>query len=363
MEEVKKVTLDETHHSLGAKMIPFAGYNMPVRYSSDLEEHNTVRENVGVFDVSHMGEFIIEGPHALDLIQKVSSNDASKLKIGQAQYTCFPNDQGGVVDDFLVYKLEEERYMLVVNASNIAKDWEWIQKHNTENAKLENISDQTSLFAIQGPKSIEALQSLTSVPLKDIPFYHFKIGTFAGIENVIISATGYTGEQGFELYVKNEDAQKVWDQIFKACEPLGIKPIGLGARDTLRLEMGYCLYGHELNDTTSPLEAGLGWITKFTKAFINHENLKKQKEEGLQKKLIGFKLLERGIPRADYPILNAEGKEIGIVTSGSQSPSLGIGIGLGFVDIAYAKAGTEIKIQIRKKSVAAKVEKLPLLKK
>jgi aminomethyltransferase len=363
MEEVKKVTLDETHHSLGAKMIPFAGYNMPVRYSSDLEEHNTVRENVGVFDVSHMGEFIIEGPHALDLIQKVSSNDASKLKIGQAQYTCFPNDQGGVVDDFLVYKLEEERYMLVVNASNIAKDWEWIQKHNTENAKLENISDQTSLFAIQGPKSIEALQSLTSVPLKDIPFYHFKIGTFAGIENVIISATGYTGEQGFELYVKNEDAQKVWDQIFKAGEPLGIKPIGLGARDTLRLEMGYCLYGHELNDTTSPLEAGLGWITKFTKAFINHENLKKQKEEGLQKKLIGFKLLERGIPRADYPILNAEGKEIGIVTSGSQSPSLGIGIGLGFVDIAYAKAGTEIKIQIRKKSVAAKVEKLPLLKK
>ncbi|GAB3016110.1 glycine cleavage system aminomethyltransferase GcvT [Cyclobacterium sediminis] len=363
MEEVKKVTLDETHHSLGAKMIPFAGYNMPVRYSSDMEEHKTVRENVGVFDVSHMGEFIVEGPQALDLIQKVSSNDASKLKIGQAQYTCFPNAQGGVVDDFLVYKLEEERYMLVVNASNIAKDWEWIQKHNTENAKLENISDQTSLFAIQGPKSIEALQSLTSVSLKDIPFYHFEIGTFAGIENVIISATGYTGEQGFELYVKNEDAQKVWDEIFKAGDPLGIKPIGLGARDTLRLEMGYCLYGHELNDRTSPLEAGLGWITKFTKEFINHENLKKQKEEGLQKKLIGFKLLERGIPRADYPILNTEGQEIGIVTSGSQSPSLGIGIGLGYVNIAYAKAGTEIKIQIRKKSLAAKVEKLPLLKK
>ncbi|MDO6440352.1 glycine cleavage system aminomethyltransferase GcvT [Cyclobacterium sp. 1_MG-2023] len=363
MEEVKKVTLDETHHSLGAKMIPFAGYDMPVRYSSDIEEHKTVRENVGVFDVSHMGEFIVEGPHALDLIQKVSSNDASKLKIGQAQYTCFPNDQGGVVDDFLVYKLEEERYMLVVNASNIAKDWEWIQKHNTENAKLENISDQTSLFAIQGPKSIEAIQSLTSVSLKDIPFYHFEIGTFAGIENVIISATGYTGEKGFELYIKNDDAQKVWEEIFKAGDPFGIKPIGLGARDTLRLEMGYCLYGHELNDTTSPLEAGLGWITKFTKEFINHENLKKQKEEGVQKKLIGFKLLERGIPRADYPILNAEGKEIGIVTSGSQSPSMGIGIGLGYVDIAYAKAGTEIKIQIRKKSLAAIVEKLPLLKK
>ncbi|AEL26517.1 glycine cleavage system aminomethyltransferase GcvT [Cyclobacterium marinum] len=363
MEEVRKVTLDEIHHSLGAKMIPFAGYNMPVRYSSDMEEHNTVRENVGVFDVSHMGEFIVEGPHALDLIQKVSSNDASKLKIGQAQYTCFPNDQGGVVDDFLVYKLEEERYMLVVNASNISKDWNWIQKHNTANAKLENISDQTSLFAIQGPKSIEAIQSLTTVSLKDIPFYHFEIGPFAGVENVIISATGYTGELGFELYIKNEDAKKVWEEIFKAGKPLGIKPIGLGARDTLRLEMGYCLYGHELNDSTSPLEAGLGWITKFTKNFINHENLRKQKEEGLKKKLIGFKLLERGIPRADYPILNAEGKEIGLVTSGSQSPSLGIGIGLGYVDIAYAKAGTEIKIQIRKKSVAAKVEKLPLLKK
>lgn len=363
MEKVRKVTLDEIHHSLGAKMIPFAGYNMPVRYSSDMEEHRTVRENVGVFDVSHMGEFIVEGPNALDLIQKVSSNDASKLKKGQAQYTCFPNHRGGIVDDFLVYKLEEERYMLVVNASNITKDWQWIQQHNSYNAKLENISDQTSLFAIQGPNSIEAIQSLTSISLKDIPFYHFEVGTFAGVDNVIISATGYTGEQGFELYVNNEGAKKVWEAIFNAGEALGIKPIGLGARDTLRLEMGYCLYGHELNDSTSPLEAGLGWITKFTKEFINHESLKKQKEKGIQKRLIGFKLLERGIPRADYPVLNAEGKEIGVVTSGSQSPSLGIGIGLGYVDIAYAKAGTEIKIQIRKKSVAAKVEKLPLLKK
>jgi len=363
MEKVKKVTLDDVHHSLGAKMIPFAGYNMPVRYSSDMEEHKTVRENVGVFDVSHMGEFIVEGPNALDLIQKVSSNDAATLKIGQAQYTCFPNLEGGVVDDFLTYKLDEERYMLVVNASNISKDWEWIQQHNSQNAKLENISDQTSLFAIQGPNTIEAIQSLTSISLKDIPFYHFKTGTFAGVEDVIVSATGYTGEQGFELYIKNEAAKKVWEAIFEAGSTLDIKPIGLGARDTLRLEMGYCLYGHELTDETSPLEAGLGWITKFTKDFINHEVLKKQQEAGIKKKLVGFKLLERGIPRAHYPIVNAEGKVIGEVTSGSQSPSMGIGIGLGYVDIEYAKPGNEIGIEIRKKRIPAKIEKLPLLKK
>lgn len=363
MEKVKKVTLDDVHHSLGAKMIPFAGYNMPVRYSSDMEEHKTVRENVGVFDVSHMGEFIVEGPNALDLIQKVSSNDAATLKIGQAQYTCFPNLEGGVVDDFLTYKLDEERYMLVVNASNISKDWEWIQQHNSQNAKLENISDQTSLFAIQGPNTIKAIQSLTSISLKDIPFYHFKTGTFAGVEDVIVSATGYTGEQGFELYIKNEAAKKVWEAIFEAGSTLDIKPIGLGARDTLRLEMGYCLYGHELTDETSPLEAGLGWITKFTKDFINHEVLKKQQEAGIKKKLVGFKLLERGIPRAHYPIVNAEGKVIGEVTSGSQSPSMGIGIGLGYVDIEYAKPGNEIGIEIRKKRIPAKIEKLPLLKK
>ncbi|EPR68485.1 Aminomethyltransferase (glycine cleavage system T protein) [Cyclobacterium qasimii M12-11B] len=344
-------------------MIPFAGYDMPVRYSSDMEEHKTVRENVGVFDVSHMGEFIVEGPNALDLIQKVSSNDAATLKIGQAQYTCFPNLQGGVVDDFLTYKLDEERYMLVVNASNIDKDWEWVQQHNTQKAKLENISDQTCLFAVQGPNAIKAIQSLTSISLKDIPFYHFETGTFAGVEDVIISATGYTGELGFELYMKNESAEKVWNAIFEAGSELDIKPIGLGARDTLRLEMGYCLYGHELNDETSPLEAGLGWITKFTKDFINHEDLKKQKEAGLKRKLVGFKLQERGIPRAHYPIVNAEGKVIGEVTSGSQSPSMGVGIGLGYVDIEYAKPGNEIGIEIRKKRISAKIEKLPLLKK
>ncbi|WP_339925832.1 glycine cleavage system aminomethyltransferase GcvT [uncultured Cyclobacterium sp.] len=363
MENVKKVTLNDIHHALGAKMIPFAGYDMPVRYSSDIEEHKTVRENVGVFDVSHMGEFIVEGPNALDLIQKVSSNDAATLKIGQAQYTCFPNLQGGVVDDFLTYKLDEERYMLVVNASNIDKDWKWIQQHNTQNAKLENISDQTCLFAIQGPNAIKAIQSLTSISLKDIPFYHFVTGTFAGVEGVIVSATGYTGELGFELYMKNEAAKKVWEAIFEAGSELNIKPIGLGARDTLRLEMGYCLYGHELTDETSPLEAGLGWITKFTKDFINHENLKKQKEAGLKRKLVGFKLQERGIPRAKYPIVNAEGKVIGEVTSGSQSPSMGVGIGLGYVDIAYAKPGNEIGIEIRKKRISAIIEKLPLLKK
>ncbi|AKP52121.1 glycine cleavage system aminomethyltransferase GcvT [Cyclobacterium amurskyense] len=363
MEKIKKVTLDEIHHSLGAKMIPFAGYDMPVRYSSDMEEHKTVRENVGVFDVSHMGEFIVQGPNALDLIQKVSSNDAAKLKIGQAQYTCFPNLEGGVVDDFLVYKIEEERYMLVVNASNIDKDWAWIQQHNTVNAKLENISDEISLFAIQGPNTIKAIQSLTSTSLKDIPFYHFEVGSFAGVDDVIISATGYTGEPGFELYVKNADAKKIWNAIFDSGSQLDIKPIGLGARDTLRLEMGYCLYGHELSDTTSPLEAGLGWITKFTKDFINHEALKKQKEAGIKRKLVGFKLLERGIPRADYSIVNAEGEVIGKVTSGSQSPSMGIGIGLGYVDIEYAKPGTEIGIEVRKKRISAKIEKLPLLKK
>lgn len=363
MEKVKKVTLDDIHHSLGAKMTPFAGYDMPVRYSSDMEEHKTVRENVGVFDVSHMGEFIVEGPNALDLIQKVSSNDAATLKIGQAQYACFPNLEGGVVDDFLTYKLDEERYMLVVNASNINKDWEWLQQYNTQNAKLENISDQTCLFAIQGPNTIKAIQSLTYISLKDIPFYHFETGTFAGVEDVIVSATGYTGEQGFELYIKNEAAKKVWEAIFEAGSELDIKPIGLGARDTLRLEMGYCLYGQELTDESSPLEAGLGWITKFTKDFVNHEGLKKQKEAGIKKKLVGFKLLERGIPRTHYPIVNSEGKVIGEVTSGSQSPSMGIGIGLGYVNIEYAKPGNEIGIEIRKKRIPAKIEKLPLLKK
>ncbi|WP_200974203.1 glycine cleavage system aminomethyltransferase GcvT [Echinicola sp. 20G] len=360
---IKKVALNDKHIELGGKMVPFAGYNMPVRYSSDKEEHNTVRNGVGVFDVSHMGEFMVKGPNALALIQKVTSNDASKLVIDQAQYSCFPNEKGGIVDDLIVYKMDEEEYMLVVNASNIDKDWDWVNQHNTVGAELENISDEISLFAVQGPKATAALQKLTSVKLDEIKFYHFAIGEFAGKQDVIISGTGYTGAGGFEIYVKNEDALAVWDAIFEAGAEFDIKPIGLGARDTLRLEMGYCLYGNDIDDTTSPLEAGLGWITKFTKDFINSENLKQQKEEGISKKLVGFKFKDKGIPRAHYPILNESGEQIGEVTSGTMSPSMGIGIGLGYVDIAYAKPGTEIAVSVRNKNLAAVVEKLPLLKK
>lgn len=360
---IKKVVMNDIHESLGAKMIPFAGYNMPVRYSSDLEEHKAVRENVGVFDVSHMGEFLVKGPKALELIQKVSSNDASKLQVGQAQYSCFPNEKGGIVDDLLVYKRDEELFMLVVNASNIEKDWDWINRHNSMGAELENVSDQLALFAVQGPKAGQAIQSLTNIDLESIPFYHFETGEFAGVKNVIISATGYTGAGGFELYVNNEDAIQVWNAIFEAGKDLGIKPIGLGARDTLRLEMGYCLYGNDINDETSPIEAGLGWITKFTKDFINHETLKKQKENGVEKKLVGFILQEKGIPRAHYPIVNMEGIPIGEVTSGTLSPSMGIGIGMGYVQSDYAQPGTHIAISVRKKNLEARVEKLPLLRK
>jgi aminomethyltransferase len=360
---IKKIQLNDLHVTLGGKMVPFAGYNMPVRYSSDIEEHRTVREGVGVFDVSHMGEFMVRGPKALDLIQKVTSNDASKLTVGQAQYSCFPNDKGGIVDDLIVYKFGEEEYMLVVNASNIEKDWNWINQHNDLGAELENISESISLFAVQGPKAVEAVQSLTPVDLSDIKFYHFTVGEFAGVKDVIISGTGYTGAGGFEIYVKNQDAEKVWNAIFEAGKNWGIKPIGLGARDTLRLEMGYCLYGNDINDTTSPLEAGLGWITKFTKDFINSENLKKQKESGVARKLIGFVLQEKGIPRAHYPITNIEGEIIGEVTSGTISPTMGVGIGLGYVKTTYAVPGTEIEITIRNKNHKAKVEKLPLLKK
>lgn len=362
-EVIKTIPLHETHVSLGAKIVPFAGFQMPVRYTSDIEEHKTVREKVGVFDVSHMGEFLVKGPNALALIQKVTSNDASTLTIGQAQYSCFPNDQGGIVDDLLVYKLDQEEYMLVVNASNIEKDWEWIQKHNSMGAKLENISDQTCLFAVQGPLAIETMHPLTSVDLKNIPSYHFTTGEFAGKQNVTISATGYTGAGGFELYMRQEDALDIWNALFESGKDLGIKAIGLGARDTLRLEMGYCLYGNDITDETSPLEAGLGWITKFSKDFINHESLKKQKEEGVSRKLVGFILRERGIPRAHYPISSLGGEVIGEVTSGTQSPSMGIGIGLGYVKTSYSTPGTDIIISIRNKNVAAKVEKLPLLKK
>lgn len=362
-ENIKKIQLNDLHVALGGKMVPFAGFNMPVRYSSDTEEHHTVRQGVGVFDVSHMGEFKVTGPKALDLIQKVTSNDASKLVIGQAQYSCFPNETGGIVDDLIVYKFGEEEYMLVVNASNIEKDWNWINKHNDMGAVLENISDSISLFAIQGPKAIEAVQSLTSVNLSDIKFYHFKVGDFAGVQDVIISGTGYTGAGGFEVYVKNEDAEKVWNAVFEAGKPYDIKPIGLGARDTLRLEMGYCLYGNDINDETSPIEAGLGWITKFTKDFINSENLKKQKENGVSKKLVGFILQEKGIPRGHYPIVNLEGEPIGEVTSGTMTPSMGVGIGMGYVKSEYATPGTEIAITVRNKNLLAKVEKFPLYKK
>ena len=362
-EQIKKIQLNDLHIALGGKMVPFAGYNMPVRYSSDNEEHLCVRNGVGVFDVSHMGEFMVEGPEALNLIQKVTSNDASKIVNGQAQYSCFPNATGGIVDDLIVYKFEDEKYMLVVNASNIDKDWAWVNQHNTMGAKLTNISDEISLFAIQGPKAIEAVQALTPVNLSEIKFYHFTVGEFAGVQDVIISGTGYTGAGGFEIYVKNEDAEKVWNAVFEAGKDFDIKPIGLGARDTLRMEMGYCLYGNDITDTTSPLEAGLGWITKFTKDFTNSEALAAQKEAGVSKKLVGFIMQERGIPRAHYPIVDASGEVLGEVTSGTQSPSMGVGIGLGYVKTEFSKPGTEIFIQVRNKNLKAEVEKLPLLKK
>ncbi|WP_111670320.1 glycine cleavage system aminomethyltransferase GcvT [Algoriphagus litoralis] len=361
-EQIKNVPLNDLHVALGGKMVPFAGFYMPVRYSSDNEEHLCVRNGVGVFDVSHMGEFLVEGPEALTLIQKVTSNDASKLVIGQAQYSCFPNETGGIVDDLIVYKFDEEKYMLVVNASNIAKDWAWVNKYNTMGAKLTNVSDDYSLFAVQGPKAIEAVQSLTPVNLAEVKFYHFTVGEFAGVQDVIISGTGYTGAGGFEIYVKNADAAHVWNAIFEAGKDFDIKPIGLGARDTLRMEMGYCLYGNDINDTTSPIEAGLGWITKFTKDFTNSEALKKQKEEGVSRKLVGFIMQERGIPRGHYSIVDAAGEVIGEVTSGTQSPSMGVGIGMGYVKTEFSKPGTEIYIQVRTKNLKAQVEKLPLLK-
>lgn len=360
--ELKKVALDHIHQRLGAKMVPFAGYNMPVRYSSDIEEHKTVREGVGVFDVSHMGEFSVKGPKALELIQKVTSNDASKLVDGQAQYSCLPNEQGGIVDDLIVYKFADDDYMLVVNASNIEKDWDWITSHNDMGALLENLSDKISLFAVQGPKASAALQGLTNVDLEKVKFYHFTVGTVAGIDNVIISGTGYTGAGGFELYVDNEHAEALWNAIFEAGASFDIKPIGLGARDTLRLEMGYCLYGNDITDTTSPLEAGLGWITKFTKDFINSEALKQQKEAGVTRKLVGFELMDKGIPRAHYEIFNSEDELIGEVTSGTMSPSMSKGVGLGYVKVGYHQPGTEIMIAVRNRKLKAQVVKLPIYK-
>ncbi len=360
---MKNTALTHVHESLGAKMVPFAGYNMPVQYEGVNIEHETVRNGVGVFDVSHMGEFFLKGENALALIQKVTSNDASKLVDGKAQYSCLPNNEGGIVDDLIVYKIADNHYMLVVNASNIEKDWNWISSHNDLGVEMINNSDAYSLLAIQGPKAAEAMQSLTNIDLINMPYYSFQIGEFAGVKDVIVSATGYTGSGGFEIYFKNEDAELIWNKVFEAGAAFGIKPIGLAARDTLRLEMGFCLYGNDINDTTSPLEAGLGWITKFDKEFTNSSNLKKQKEEGVTRKLVAFELTERGIPRHDYEIVDANGTVIGVVTSGTQSPSMNKGIGLGYVPTAFSTVDSDIFIRIRNKDIAAKVVKLPFYKK
>lgn len=359
---MKKIQLHDTHVALGAKMVPFAGFEMPVQYEGVNIEHEAVRNGVGVFDVSHMGEFLLSGPGALDLIQRISSNDATQLFPGRAQYSCMPNNDGGIVDDLIVYQIKESEYLLVVNASNIEKDWEWISQHNTEGVAMRNLSDDYSLLAIQGPKAVEAMQSLTSVDLAAIKYYHFEVADFAGIEHVIISATGYTGSGGFEIYCKNSEVQQVWDRVFEAGASFGIKPIGLAARDTLRLEMGFCLYGNDIDDTTSPLEAGLGWITKFTKDFVNSENLKAQKEAGIQRKLVAFEMIDKGIPRHDYQIVDEQKNIIGRVTSGTMSPSMKKSIGLGYVTVENSAVDSEIYVLIRDKQVKAKVVKLPFYK-
>ncbi|MDB5019397.1 MAG: glycine cleavage system protein [Pedobacter sp.] len=359
---MKDTSLTKKHISLGAKMVPFAGYNMPVQYEGINTEHATVRNGVGVFDVSHMGEFIFKGEKALDLIQRVTSNDVSKLYDGKIQYSCLPNEDGGIVDDLLVYRLNEQAYMVVVNASNIEKDWNWFSKYNTEGVEVHNISEKTSLLAIQGPKAAEALQSLTDIDLGSMEYYTFSKGKFAGVDNVLVSATGYTGAGGFEIYFDNEHAEKIWDAIFEAGKEFNIKPIGLGARDTLRLEMGFCLYGNDIDDTTSPIEAGLGWITKFTKEFTNSAALLAQKEAGVKNRLVGFEMIDRGIARHDYQIADAEGNVIGRVTSGTQSPSLQKAIGMGYVSKAFAKEGTEVYILIRNNKLKAKVVKFPFVK-
>lgn len=363
LERMKDIALSHKHIALGAKMVPFAGFNMPVQYEGVNAEHETVRNGVGVFDVSHMGEFLLTGENALALIQKISSNDASVMEIGRAQYSCMPNGKGGIVDDLIIYRIKEDQYLLVVNASNIDKDWAWISSHNDMGVDMRNLSDDYSLLAIQGPKAIEAMQSLTSVDLSSISYYHFVVADFAGIEHVIISATGYTGSGGFEIYCKNNEVEQVWDRVFEAGASFGIKPIGLAARDTLRLEMGFCLYGNDIDDTTSPIEAGLGWITKFTKEFVDSDKLKQQKEYGVSRKLVAFEMIDRGIPRHDYPILDVNGATIGKVTSGTMSPSMKIGIGLGYVDIAHTAMDSELYIEIREKGVKAKVVKLPFYKK
>jgi aminomethyltransferase len=362
MTDIKQIPLNDLHEKLGGKMVPFAGFNMPVRYASDKGEHICVRENVGVFDVSHMGEFYIKGPKAIDLIQRVSANDASVLYNGKVQYSYLHNETGGVVDDLLVYRIDEDEYMLVVNASNIEKDWNHIQKYNTEGVEMTDWSDDLCLFAVQGPNAIPTLQKLTHIPLDNVEYYTFTKGKFAGVSNVFLSATGYTGAGGFEVYVPKEQAEEVWNKIFEAGAEFNIEPIGLGARDTLRLEMGYCLYGNDITDTTSPLAAGLGWVTKFTKDFTNSKALKAEKEVGIKNKLVCILMEDRGIPRSHYAICDAEGNEIGEITSGTQSPSLNQGIAMGYVPKSYAKAGTEVFIKIREKLVKAQVVKAPFVK-
>ena len=361
---MKNTPFTERHIKMGAKMAAFAGYNMAISYTGINEEHHCVRNNAGVFDVSHMGEFILKGEHALDLIQRVTTNDAGKLTDGKAQYSCLPNDTGGIVDDLLVYCIEQNKtYMLVVNASNIEKDWAWISKHNTNGVELHNISDQTALLAIQGPKATEYMQQLTDMDITNLKYYTFVKGTFAGVDNVVVSATGYTGAGGVEIYFedKDGDADKIWDEIFRIGMQHGMKPIGLAARDTLRLEKGFCLYGNDIDDTTSPMEAGLGWITKFTKDFTNRATFEKQKAEGVTRKLVGLEMIDRGIPRHGHAIQDTNGNEIGIITSGTQSPSLNKAIGMGYVTTANAAEGTEVNIMIRDNAVKAKVVKIPFL--
>jgi len=362
---MKNTAFTKKHEELGAKMVPFAGYYMPVQYEGLVAEHETVRKSVGVFDVSHMGEIYVRGAKALELIQWVSSNDASVLTDGKVQYACFPNDTNGIVDDFLTYRISETEYLLVVNASNIEKDWNWLVKQNERfGAELYNASDEISLLAVQGPLALKAMQKLTDTTIEDMEYYSFKHLTFAGVPNVLLSTTGYTGSGGCEIYMKNEDALKIWDAVFEAGKEFGIKPIGLGARDTLRLEMGFCLYGHEINDTTSPIEAGLGWITKFTgtKNFVNKENLLKQKQEGVLRKVVGFEMIDRGIPRQDYEIVDANGNTIGQVCSGTQGPSVNKAIGTALIKTEHAKIGTELFVKIREKMLKAVVVKMPFYK-
>ncbi|MCX6267951.1 MAG: glycine cleavage system aminomethyltransferase GcvT [Bacteroidetes bacterium] len=361
---MKNTAFTKFHEAMGAKMVPFAGYNMPVQYEGVNAEHETVRKALGVFDVSHMGEFWVKGPKALDFIQWVTSNDASKLVPGKVQYSCFPNETGGIVDDLLVYKVDDLTYLLVVNASNIEKDWAWCNRQNKMGAILYNASDEIAQLAIQGPLALKAMQKLTSTTVTDMEYYTFKKLTFAGVPDVIFATTGYTGSGGCEIYMANEDAPKIWEAVFKAGAEFGIKPIGLAARDTLRLEMGYCLYGNDINDTTSPIEAGLGWITKFTdaKEFINKPALLKQKQEGTKHRLVGFEMIDKGIPRHEYEITDAEGNKIGEVTSGTMGPSVKIPIGMGYVPSALSREGSEIHIKIREKILRAKVVKCPFYK-